>query len=78
MSKKRDYHVVRNNEEWKVKREGSERASSVHDTQSEAINAGRELARNNRTELVIHDRQNRIRDKDSYGNDPHPPIDRKH
>jgi hypothetical protein len=27
---------------------------------------------------VIHRRDGRIQDSDSYGNDPHPPRDKKH
>jgi hypothetical protein len=27
---------------------------------------------------VIHRPDGRIRDSDSYGNDPHPPLDQKH
>lgn len=65
-------------DKWAVIGEGDSRASSLHNTQADAIEAGRDIARNNRSELVIHDRQNLIRDKDSYGNDPHPPRDQKH
>ena len=75
---KKDYHVVPNGDEWAVKREGGERASSVHRTQREAIDAGRDLAKKNETELVIHRPNGQIRDSDSYGNDPHPPKDTKH
>ena len=73
---KKDYHVVPNGNEWAVKREGGERASSVHGTQREAIDSGRELAKRNQTELVIHRPNGQIRDSDSYGNDPNPPKDR--
>lgn len=76
--KKRDYHVVPSGDQWAVKREGADRASSLHATQSEAIEAGQHLARNNRTELVIHRLDGRIRDSDSYGSDPNPPRDAKH
>ena len=31
-----------------------------------------------KAEVVIHDRHNKIRDKDSYGNDACPPKDRRH
>lgn len=75
---KRDYHVVKHENGWAVKREGGQRASSVHKTQGEAISAGKPLAQKNKTELVIHRANGRIRDSDSYGNDPHPPRDRKH
>ncbi len=75
---KKDYHVVPHEEGWAVRREGAQRVSSQHDTQGDAINEGRRLAQKQHTELVIHDRRGRIRDSDSYGNDPVPPRDRKH
>ena len=63
---------------WAVIGEGDSRASSLHDTQRQAIDAAREIAINNASELVIHDRRNRIRDRDSFGHDPFPPRDSKH
>lgn len=72
----KNIHVThRANGDWAVVGAGNSRASSLHNTQSAAIGAGRQIAINNRSELVIHDRENRIRDKDSYGNDPYPPKD---
>lgn len=75
---KKDYHIVPQSNGWAVKREGAERASSLHSTQGEAIDAGKQLAQSNRTELVIHRPNGQIRDSDSYGNDPVPPRDKKH
>ena len=76
---KRDYHVVPNGGNgWAVRREGSERATSLHRTQHEAIQAGRQHAINQGTELVTHRPNGQIRDSDSYGNDPVPPRDAKH
>ena len=67
----KNIHIThRANGDWAVVGAGSERASSLHKTQYEAIFAGKPLAMSNKSELVIHDRYNRIRDKDSYGNDP--------
>jgi hypothetical protein len=74
----RNHHVVPHDGEWAVEREGAERAGSLHPTQREAIDVGRERAIRDHGELVIHDRHGRIRDKDSYGNDPYPPKDTKH
>lgn len=75
----KNIHVTRRSDgSWAVIGEGDARASSLHDTQGAAIEAARPLAINNRAELVIHDRNNRIRDKDSFGPDPVPPRDRKH
>jgi hypothetical protein len=70
---KRNQHVVPHAEGWAVKPEGGKRPSSVHDTQQEAIDRGREIARNQESELFIHRRDGTIRERDSYGNDPFPP-----
>ena len=79
MAERKNYHVVPNGEEgWAVRRENSGRATSLHGTQAEAIEAGREHAINQGTELVIHRPNGQIRDSDSYGNDPTPPRDAKH
>lgn len=55
---------------WEVKKDGNDRASSVHDTQAEAIDKGRTQAKANNEEFVIHGRDGKIRVKDSHGNDP--------
>ena len=71
-------HVVPHpNGGWAVRPERGDRASSRHPTQSDAIDRAREIAENQRTEVVIHRPDGRIRDSDSYGNDPNPPRDKK-
>jgi uncharacterized protein YdaT len=70
-------HVVPRDGEWAVKGEGNKRDTSHHEKQSDAIDAARDIARNQRGEVVIHGRDGKIRDKDSYGNDPFPPRDTK-
>lgn len=75
---KKDYHVVPQGEGWALKREGAQRASSLHTTQTDAIAAGKQLAKQQQTELLIHRPNGQIRDSDSYGNDPLPPKDKKH
>jgi len=70
---KRNQHVVPHDNGWAVRSTGSQRASSIHRTQGGAISAGREIAKNQRSELFIHGRNGRIRERDSYGNDPFPP-----
>lgn len=74
----KNQHVVPADGSWGVRGEGNERRTSIHDTQAEAIEAAREIARNQQSEVVIHRPDGRIRDKDSYGRDPFPPRDRKH
>ena len=75
---KRDYHVVPHANGWAVKKEGGTRASSVHETKKEALSAGKNLAKEAKTELVIHNSDGAISNSNSFGNDPCPPKDRKH
>ena len=63
---------------WQTKREGADRAGSRYGTQGEAIERAQEQAIREGGEVVIHRRDGRIRDSDSYGNDPNPPKDRKY
>lgn len=74
---KRGLHIVPHGSDWAVRREGATRASSVHRTQREAQEAGRPMAQRDRVELVIHGRNGKIRDSESYGHDPNPPKDRR-
>ncbi len=69
----KNVHIVPRDDGWAVKKEGNDRASSVHPTQREAIDAGRDAARREASELLIHGQDGRIRERDSYGNDPYPP-----
>ena len=67
------FHVVPSGGRWSVRRAGASRASSLYATQKEAIESARARARSERGELYIHGRDGRIRERDSYGNDPFPP-----
>ncbi|HEX8696102.1 MAG TPA: DUF2188 domain-containing protein [Longimicrobium sp.] len=69
----KNQHVVPQQGKWAVREPGARTNTSVHGTQDEAIKAAREIARKYGSELVIHGRDGRIREKSSYGNDPHPP-----
>jgi hypothetical protein len=42
----------------------------VHATKDEAVRAGRTRAQQDRTELVIHNQDGTIGERNSYGNDP--------
>jgi hypothetical protein len=68
----RNVHVVPSDGGWNVRVEGGARIAHFQ-TQGEAIDAGRRLARGNRSEHIIHGRDGRIRQRDSYGRDPFPP-----
>lgn len=66
---------------WGNKKDGADRASSVHDTQREAIDAARGmLKKSGGGELKVKGEDGKIRSKDTIapGNDPNPPKDREH
>lgn len=71
----KNVHVLPKGDSWEVKTEKSEKAYRITDTQKEAIDIAREIARNQQSELIIHRPNGEIRQKDSYGNDPFPPRD---
>lgn len=69
----KNQHVVPHNDQWAVIGEGNKRVTSITHTQKEAIEVARDIARRQRSELLIHRPNGQIRDRDSYGNDPYPP-----
>ncbi|SFN90228.1 hypothetical protein SAMN05660284_02480 [Formivibrio citricus] len=69
----KNQHVVPHQDRWAVKGAGNRRATSVHNSQQQAIDAARNIARNQQSELVIHSQDGRIREKDSHGTDYFPP-----
>ena len=82
MSKDRDRTVYRRSKgQWANKRNDAGRASSLHGTQREAINAARDMLQNQGGgELTTKGRDGLIRSKDTIapGNDPNPPKDTEH
>ena len=69
----KNQHVVPKNGRWGVRGENNSKLTSIFETQAEAIARAREISRNQQSELLIHGRNGRIRERDSYGNDPYPP-----
>lgn len=71
--RKPNIHVVPHQKGWAIRREHSERVTAVVSTQREAEERARDMARRDQVELLIHGRNGKIRERDSYGNDPFPP-----
>lgn len=69
----KNQHVVPSNGKWGVKGAGNSRMTSYHATQAEAITRARSISKNQHSELFVHGRDGRIRERDSHGNDPFPP-----
>ncbi|WP_296330244.1 DUF2188 domain-containing protein [uncultured Acidaminococcus sp.] len=66
-------HVVPHNGNWAVKGEHNVKVTKPFSRKSDATDFGRKIARNQESELVIHNRNGQISHKDSHGNDPFPP-----
>lgn len=70
---KRNQHVVRTENGWGLRGENSKKLTQEFSTQAQAIDKGKQVAKNQKVELLIHGRDNKIRARDSYGSDPYPP-----
>lgn len=69
----KNQHVVKRNNGWAVLGENNSRDTKVHKTQNDAIKHAQEIAKNQKSELLIHGQDGKIRERNSYGNDPYPP-----
>ena len=68
-------HVTKKQEQknWRVMQEGNPSPLAHADKQREAILKAREIAKDVKADVIIHRPDGRIRERDSYGNDPYPP-----
>lgn len=74
---RKTHHVVPNPDGgWDVRKGGSSRSSGHYDTKKDAVDAGRDISRNQGSEFLIHGKDGKIQTSDSHGNDPNPPRDR--
>lgn len=73
MMSKSSQHVVPNKKGWSVRSSGAKRASRTFTSQKEAIEVARQKAKKQGTELYLHGRDGRIRERSSFGTNPHPP-----
>ena len=73
VSKKSIHVVSRSAEGWAIRKTGDSRASLTFDKQSDAVSYARSIAASSQGEVIVHGRDGRIRERDSYGIDPCPP-----
>ena len=74
---RKTHHVVPNSGGgWDVKRGGANRSSGHFSRKDTAISRAREISRNQKSELIIHNRDGKISRSDSHGSDPCPPKDK--
>jgi hypothetical protein len=62
---------------WSVKKGGAVRATKHFPTKDAAESWARAQSIKQRVDLFIHRRDGTVAEKNSYGNGPHPPRDRK-
>lgn len=66
-------HVVPSPDGWKIQKEGATKATKTCITQADAIEYAKKIAQAQKAELFMHGKDGRIRERNSYGNDPFPP-----
>ena len=74
---KKNIWVTNHKDGWAVKKEGNTKASAVFSTQKEAKKVARAQAINEKSEMIVQGKDGKIIQKDSFGNDPCPPKDKK-
>ena len=78
MSGKNQWVSPRPSGKWAVHGEKNNRDTALYDTQDQANKRAIEIAKNQKSEVIVQGKDGRIRSKDSYGNDNCPPVDREH
>lgn len=74
----KNQYVVPHGKEWGVRGEGNSKLTKITSTKKEALEIAREITMHQQSELTILGQNGKIQDKESYGNDPCPPKDRKY
>lgn len=70
MVKGKNQHVTKHPDGWQVKGAGNSKVTVVTKTQKEADTIAKKIATNQKSEVLIHGKDGKIREKNSYGNDP--------
>ena len=70
MKNNKKIFVVKHGDDWATRTAGNPSVTKTFDTQKEAIDAGRQQAIKNQSELTIQNKHRQFREKNSYGNDP--------
>lgn len=77
MNRKSNHVVPSKVHGWAVIKSGATRASRSFGSKDAAVKYARTISKNERTELYIHKKDGTIQNRDSYGNDPFPPRDKR-
>ena len=69
----KNQHVVPHPQGWAVKERVTRKLRLSTRPSGKRLAAAREIAHNQGSELLIHGVNGRIRERNTYGNDPYPP-----
>lgn len=77
---KKSIHTVYNGDRkmWETKKEGQTKPLASSHKKETAMEKSVREAKKTRVEHVIHNKDGKISDKDSYGKDTNPPEDKKY
>ena len=70
MANSNNIHIVPHGNQWAARREGAERVSTICPTQHETVEWSKQHSPD---EVIIHNQQGQIRERNTYGKDPYPP-----
>lgn len=74
MPKRETYHITHKDGDWRVKKEGGQRAAKTFDNKADAVDFGREIAKKQELgQVIIHKKDGTIQTEYTYGKDPYPP-----
>lgn len=60
-------------DQWAVKGSGNSKATKLFDKKQDALDFGKQIAKNQHSELIGQKKNGQINLKNSYGKDPNPP-----
>ena len=66
----KNQHVVMHDDRWVVQEEGGSAPVATFRTQGQAWERAKAIARRERSEAVLHGKDGRIRERNTYGADP--------
>ena len=74
-SKRKVYHVTSDSGKgWKVKKEGTSRASGYFNNKTDAVERSKDLAKSGpEGQVIIHKKDGKFQTEHTYKNDPFPP-----
>jgi len=65
--------VIPSGKKWEIKKAGVKRAANVLNSKAEAVKKAKKIAKKNKAEMIVKNKDGSIGWRNSYGRDPFPP-----